>query len=147
MMNRSSILRVLAYLLETLIVTGCEAPNVFRNELAQRPHATLVSENPPGWRGFMSHGRNVSPFFINNQPTAFWRMRDHFRLPLGKTILEVSDVCKPYHFEPIRFSAVTGRHYILRPTRIGTRDAATLSERAPGTGTERVIATALRDDP
>ena len=45
----------------------------------------------------------------------------------------------------MRFVAVTGCHYILRPTRIGNRDAATLSERAPGTLTERMVARALRD--
>ncbi len=93
----------------------------------------------------MGLGRAVSPFFINHQPTAFWRLNDHFRLPPGETVLDVIDVCRPYSFEAIRFIAITGRHYILRPTRIGSRDAATLTERAPGTQTERVIATAMRN--
>ena len=72
-------------------------------------------------------------------------MRDHFRLPPGETVLDVIDVCRPYSFEAIRFIAITDRHYILRPTRIGSRDAATLSECVPGTLRERVIATAMRD--
>ncbi len=93
----------------------------------------------------MGFGRKVSPSFINDQPTAFWRLRESFRLPAGETVLKVSDVCRPYGYAPMRFTAVAGRCYVLRPTRTGSRDAATLSERAPGNGVERVISTALRD--
>lgn len=145
LMSRSAMLRLLSCVLWTLTVAGCEAPNVFRSEPVEHPHATLAAENPPGWHGFMGLGRKVSPRFINHQPTAFWRTGDHFRLPPGQTVVDVVDSRAPYGFEPMRFNAVMGCHYILRPTRIGSRDAATLCERAPGRLTERVIATALRD--
>ncbi|MGV3664151.1 MAG: hypothetical protein ACO1TE_28520 [Prosthecobacter sp.] len=131
-------------MLMLLLCTGCEAPNVFRNETATRPHATLTSDNPPGFHGFFGLGRDVAPYFINHQPTAFWRMGDRFRLPPGPTVLDVITVSEPYDFEPLRFTAVAGHHYILRPTRVNGRDAAALSERPPHGAAEHVVATVLR---
>lgn len=130
-----------------MLCAGCEAPNVFRNEPANRPHATLTSDNPPGFHGFFGLGRDVGPHFINDQPAAFWRLRDRFRLPPGPTLLNVITVSQPYDFEPLRFTALSGHHYILRPTRIGGRDAAELSEQPPHGAPERVVATALRQMP
>ena len=137
--------RVLLVLLVCSFSTGCEAPNVFRSVPPNRTHAVLTSDNPPGFRGFFGLGREVSPRYINSQPSAFWRMRDHFLIAPGPTVIDTIDTAEPYGYESMHFLARAGYHYTLRPTRTNDRDAATISERSPGTTRERVVASAFRD--
>src|SRR5262245_11468834 len=88
----------------TTSLGACEAPNVFRNVSPHRPHAVLVAENPPGFRGAFGLGRAVSPRFINDQPTAFWRMSDRFRIPAGPTVVAAIDATVPYDYESMHFT-------------------------------------------
>ena len=118
---------------------------MFRSVPPSRPHAVLTSDNPPGFRGAFGLGREVSPYYINRHPAPFWRLRDRFLIAPGPTVINAIDTSEPYDYESMRFFARAGYHYILRPTRIGGRDAATISERSPGTTRERIIASALRD--
>ncbi len=125
-------------------VAGCAYPDQFRNVSKERPHAILKAENPFGFRGFFSLGRDVSPFFINRQRTAFWRMGDTFKIPPGTNTVDVIDASEPYEYEPMQFTAVEGWRYTIRPTRIGDRDAVTLSEHSANEDGEHIIASALR---
>jgi hypothetical protein len=128
----------------TLLVTGCEAPNVFRDVPTNRPHAFLTLVNPPGLRGAFGLGRYVSPQYINDQPTSFWRTRDHFRIRPGPTIVDVIDANEPCNYERVRFVAVYGRQFVLRPILIKGRDAVTVSDRLSGNGPESIVASAFR---
>ena len=137
--------RVLLTLFLGSLGTACESPGVFRDVPRNLPHAVITSDNPPGFRGFFGRGREVFFHRINGQLTGFWRLRDTYRIPPGPTSVKASDSTEPYDYWPVMsFSARAGHRYTLRPTRLGDRDAVTLSERSPGGAPERVIGSALR---
>lgn len=126
--------------------SGCKTPSVFHSVSPNQPHAVLTSNNPPGFRGFFGLGRVVSPYFINGYRTSFWRVRDHFRIPPGSTVIDTVDVSEPYRYGSIHFVARAGYHYNLRPSRTNNLDTAIVTERSSATAQERVIASAFRND-
>ena len=137
--------RILFTLLLGSLGAACESPGVFRDVPRNLPHAALTSDNPPGFRGFFGRGREVFSHRINGQLTGFWRLRDTYRIPPGPTSVKASDSTEPYDYWPMMsFSAQAGHRYTLRPTRLGDKDAVTLSERPPGGSPERVVGSALR---
>lgn len=98
-----------AFGISLYLISGCSYPNQFVNVEKNKPHAVLTADKGEGWR---DSGPGV--FNINNQPTSFWRMKEYFRIPTGRTNLDVIAAKEPYDFNPITFNAHEGRHYHLR---------------------------------
>ncbi len=110
------------------VTAGCAYPNQFRSTPASQPHATLTTFNDEGF-----FGGSITPFYINNQPTSFWRTSDTLRIRPGMT--EVVAVYggnaftnPPRSYKPLRFSAAAGHTYTLRHLQTGSTDSAMITD-------------------
>jgi hypothetical protein len=109
-------------------IPGCAYPNQFRDVPQRQPHAHFSAEQSSS---FFAGSLRIT--HINEQPTSFWRSRESFRIPPGSTFIRpVFSARDSYSYRPIRFTAVAGRHYILRrlPTPFG--EFVTLDYHIPG---------------
>jgi hypothetical protein len=100
----------------TLLVfaAGCSYPNQFRNIPTDSPHAVLV-------------GDGVTLFYINGQPTSFWRMRERFRIPGGLTTVRViSGYYGDVQYPLIQFTAEASHSYSIVHQRIAGSDSVIL---------------------
>jgi len=93
----------------SLLTAACAFRGEFDHVQKGRPFALLTAEKGASFRD-----RGPTVFSINSHPTSFWRTNESFRISPGETVLTVVADREPYDFVPLRFSAVNGRHYLLR---------------------------------
>ena len=103
--------------LALLLLAGCAYPNQFRNVDADAPHAVLV-------------GDGVTVMHINRQPTSFWRVRETFRIPPGRTTLRaVAGHWDIHSYTGLVFTAEVGQRYSLRRDRTAGSDRVVVRDR------------------
>ena len=90
-------------LLVCLTLSACgRYPNEFKNVQSTAPHSILRGTYYPG-------GAHAFASQINNQPTAFWRWNDVFRIPHG------SNNCRIAYTGQIETIGYKTAHFVAKP--------------------------------
>ena len=139
--SRISQWQTLAMLLISSLLSSCSSPGAFRNVSVHQPHAVLVAEEvkfPIIFGGdYESLVRS-----INDQPVDFASVRNRFRVPPGPTVIQPEREDYPeWRLEPMHFTAVAGREYLLCPPLKGR--LLELIEVLPGESEGKRIASCL----
>lgn len=101
-------------------LAGCAYPNQFRNTDKSLPHAVLI-------------GEGVKAFHINGQPTSFWRCRESFRIPVGRTTVRPLTGTWSYPDYPlVEFTAQAGFTCVLAHQESNDVHSVLVWERGPG---------------
>lgn len=125
--NADGIPHLLLFFVALTALAGCAYPNQFRNTDTSLPHAVLI-------------GEGVKAFHINGQPTSFWRCRESFRIPVGRTTVRALTGSWSYPDYPlVEFTAQADFTYVLTHQQSNEVHSLLVWERGPGEMTRRFV--------
>lgn len=109
---RSSWIAVLAAFAGTML-SCCTSPGAFRNVPRNQPHAVLITAE----RDYTIFTPTLESVVrtINGQPVDHADRRNRYRIPPGATVIVPGMEHNLTPYDPMQFTAVAGRHYVLRP--------------------------------
>jgi hypothetical protein len=107
----SSSIAVIA-LFAAATLSSCTSPGAFRNVPRKQPHAELIT----GWIDYSIFTPRYESLVhtINGQPVDRPDRRKRYRIPPGATVIQPGMEDWSAQYDPMHFTAVAGRTYILR---------------------------------
>lgn len=96
-----------------LLSVSCTSPGAFRNVPRNQPHAVLITKEIDYTIFTRTYESVVRT--INGQPVDHADRRNRYRIPPGATVLQPGMEHSLTPYDPMHFTAVAGRYYVLRP--------------------------------
>jgi hypothetical protein len=122
-----------------VVLTGCAFPNQFHDQSRSLPHGTVTAVRERG-----SPLSAPTIFYINDQPTSFWKTRQRYYVAPGPVVLNVIADREPYEFEALPFTVKAGAKYDVRRVVEGDQEYAVVCELPANPGASRILARASR---